>query len=81
MRAMSIVVYHLSLDGQPGCAKFTDLELTAALAEAERLRKLGYTHVSISSEMSNCVTKPGVDSIVDGRTPDGHEYGWKKRRD
>jgi hypothetical protein len=28
MRAMSIVVYHLSLDGQPGCAKFTDLELT-----------------------------------------------------
>jgi hypothetical protein len=78
---MSIVVYYLDLaDGQPRAQRYTDLQLTGALAEAERLRRMGHTHVSISSDMSNCVTKPGVDSVIDGKTPDGHVYGWKKRR-
>jgi hypothetical protein len=26
------------------------------------------------------VGKFGVDEIVDGMTPDGHEYSWVKRR-
>jgi hypothetical protein len=31
-------------------------------------------------EHSDNVTKPGVDGIVDGKTPDGEEYTWRKRR-
>jgi hypothetical protein len=24
------------------------------------------------------VGKPGVDAVVDGKTPDGHDYEWSK---
>lgn len=51
-----------------------------ALKKVEALRRSGMRHVNISSENSDQVGKPGVDSIVDGKTPSGHDYTWKKRR-
>ena len=34
--------------------------------------------VTMSSQNRNSVGKPGVDSIVDGKTPDGFAYEWSK---
>lgn len=42
-------------------------------------KKLGVT-VEISTPSYQIVGKFGVDEIKDGVTPDGHEYGWTKRR-
>jgi hypothetical protein len=81
---MSIVVYWLHDSATIGTVtehkEFTELQLTDALAFCQRLRNGGARHVCLSSENPNSVGKPGVDSVQDGRTPDGHEYGWKKRR-
>ena len=55
-------------------------DLGEALKIAENMRREGKQHVCISSENSDCVTKPGVDSVEGGKTPDGHDYTWKKRR-
>ena len=42
-------------------------------------KKLGVT-VEISTPDYQIVGKFGADEIKDGMTPDGHEYGWTKRR-
>lgn len=34
--------------------------------------------VTMASQNSMSVGKPGVDSIVNGKTPDGHDYTWSK---
>jgi hypothetical protein len=34
--------------------------------------------VTMVSEDPNHVGKPGVDSVVDGKTPDGVAYTWNK---
>ena len=34
--------------------------------------------VTMCSQNRNSVGKPGVDSIVDGKTPDGFVYEWSK---
>jgi hypothetical protein len=82
---MSIIVFWI----EPGpsktrlnaqATKFGDLELGTALAYAACLRKEGFQHVTISSQHEDCVTLPGVDSVEDGKTPDGQDYTWKKRR-
>jgi len=54
--------------------------LSEAIKECEVLRKDGMTFVTMVSENPNSVGKPGVDSIVDGKCPDGVDYTWKKRR-
>lgn len=84
---MSIVVYwldpqidHLRLEDRARARSFKAEELLAALKFCEDLRGAGISHVSLSSENPNSVGKPGVDSIVDGKTPDGQEYTWMKRR-
>ena len=82
---MSIIVYYMSPDpgGQdlfPMAECFGDTELSQVLPRVEALRKMGKTHVCISSELSGSVGKPGVSSVEDGKTPDGHTYDWKKRR-
>jgi hypothetical protein len=64
----------------PRCKGFPSDEMGAALKWMENLRKDGMRHVTMSSENPNSVGKPGVDSIVDGKTPDGHAYTWMKRR-
>lgn len=76
---MSIVVYHWTEDGPSG-KRFLESEMTLALGWCETLRKQGVKHVSLSSEPSNIVGKPGVTAVVDGKTPDGQVYDWKKRR-
>lgn len=42
-------------------------------------KKLGVT-VEISTPNYQIVGKFGADEIKNGLTPDGHEYGWTKRR-
>jgi hypothetical protein len=54
--------------------------MTDALAECESLRKHGRRFVTMVSEDLGNIGKPGVDSVVNGRTPDGVEYSWTKRR-
>lgn len=83
---MSYVVYWLQRESQespqlvPRCRVFGALELTGALQFCELLRGNDALHVSLSSEDPNSVGKLGVDSVKDGKTPDGHDYTWKKRR-
>lgn len=83
---MSYVVYWLDCgdDGyapEPvvGHEEFTDLQMTEALAFMQRLRNAGMRHVTFSAENPNSVGKAGVDSVVDGKTPDGHDYEWSKQ--
>lgn len=54
--------------------------LLDALAQAKFLRECGNRFVTIVSENPDVVGKPGVDSVVDGKLPDGSDYTWKKRR-
>lgn len=84
---MSYVVYWLEevpdLSGMVWAARhkvFTANEMGKALNWVGNLRKDGMRHVSMSSENPDSVGKQGVDSVVDGKTPDGVEYTWMKRR-
>lgn len=57
-------------------------EETAALVQALQITKdkrdAGHRFVTMVSENIQHVGKPGVDTIVDGKTPDGHDYDWSK---
>ena len=60
-------------------------QLSAALAHCEHLRGLRVneparliSHVTMVSEMPDAVGRPGVDSVYDGKTPDGLPYEWSK---
>ena len=53
---------------------FENLDLAMAHA------KLLNVFVTIIGGKYDIVGKFGVDEIVDGKTPDGVEYGWVKRR-
>ena len=86
---MSIVVYYLRVSASPSqahdliftpcCENFFGTEMIMALARIGELRKQAdVRHVVMSSEPVEMVGKLGVDSIVDGRTPDGHVYDWSK---
>lgn len=77
---MSIVIYFLNDAGMPEAEHFRSEQLMPALAFCEQKRKSGARHVSLSSELSDSVGKPGVTAVVDGKTPDGVDYDWKKRR-
>lgn len=78
---MAIVVYWIDpgLGLIPHCEQFDSGKMTEALAFTNDLRKRGMRHVDISSEMEDCVSKPGVDAVVDGKTPDGVDYEWTKK--
>lgn len=54
--------------------------LIEALDQAKILRECGNRFVTIASEIPECVTLPGVDSVVDGKLPNGSDYTWRKRR-
>ena len=84
---MSIVVFYLmtmtpGTDHDRSSAQFIafrDDEMGSALKQCEELRKrCDISHVTLSTELSGLVGKPGVDSVVDGRTPDGLPYDWSK---
>jgi hypothetical protein len=44
----------------------------------EARRRAGMLHVSLSTDFSHHVGKPGVAAVEDGKTPDGHAYEWSK---
>jgi hypothetical protein len=80
---VSIVVYWLepAPDGPAAdarCQTFGDDELKAALDCVEARRRAGMAHVSLSTDFSHHVGKPGVAAVEDGKTPDGHSYEWSK---
>ena len=72
------VVYWMGLDEDPYMKKYS--ELTEALRASKELRDMGRQFVTMVSEDPNCVSKAGVDSVENGKTPDGHAYDWKMRR-
>jgi hypothetical protein len=55
-------------------------DMATALKATEFCRSLGRRYVTMVSENPNSVGKPGVDSVVDGKLPDGEDYTWMKRR-
>jgi hypothetical protein len=52
--------------------------LTKALELVKEKRDAGYAFVTMVAEDPRQVGKPGVDAVVDGKTPDGHDYEWSK---
>lgn len=63
----------------PECEFFEPSQMTEALSRMAELRKdPENSFVGFVSYDSNRVGKDGVDSIVDGKTPDGHPYEWSK---
>lgn len=53
-------------------------DLVQALQITKDKRDAGYHFVTMVSENTQHVGKPGVDTIVDGKTPDGQDYDWSK---
>ena len=58
--------------------EFPSHQFLDALKAVTDLRLAGLRHVCMSSEPDGMVGKPGVDAIVDGKTPDGENYDWSK---
>lgn len=56
--------------------------LGEALAVVKELRDTAieneYTAITMVGENSDSIGKPGVDTVKDGKTPDGVEYTWNK---
>ncbi len=86
---MSIVVYWITKPSgegmfpgftEPKCKTFKATQLVEALTFCDQQRKAGCGHVTLSSENPDSVGQRGVDSVENGKTPDGQDYGWMKRR-
>ena len=72
-------VYWTEENGQ-ACSK-DFVELTDSLAFSAASRNEGKKFVTmINGENPNQVGKMGVDSVVDGKLPNGEDYPWMKRR-
>ena len=71
-------VYWTDRDGKPDAEEYDDMSL--ALQVTNSLRNDGFRFVTMVSENPNSVGKPGVDAVVDGKTPDGEAYTWMMRR-
>lgn len=59
------------------CSQNEEL-LTNALEIVKEKRNAGYSFVTMVAEDPNQVGKPGVDAVVNGKTPDGQIYEWSK---
>ena len=85
---MSIMVFWIQRNpteflpnwSEPKCKQFSDIQLSEALTFCNAQRNAGHQHVVISSENSDSIGKLGVDSVENGKTPDGEDYTWMKRR-
>jgi hypothetical protein len=75
-------IYWLDSDTDFPCVH-RESDLVLALQFMEKLRKKPqfYGSIAMCSENMDSVGKSGVDSVKDGKTPDGVEYSWVKRRD
>ena len=71
-------VYWTDPWGEAGSSDYEDL--AQALSYSAQLREDGNTFVTMVSENPNSVGKPGVDSVIDGKLPNGDVYEWKMRR-
>ena len=56
------------------------VNMTVALSYAEVSRKAHCRFVTMVCENPNQVGQMGVDSVENGKLPDGSDYTWKKRR-
>ena len=76
------MVYWTSPTGDGATSSWFD-SMTEALAFMQFLRRDSSENkfISMASESADNVGKMGVDSVVDGKCPDGVEYSWVKRRD
>lgn len=55
--------------------------MTVAMAVVEKRRKRwDCKHVTLSSENPDQIGKMGVQSVENGKLPDGSDYTWKMRR-
>lgn len=78
---MSIAVFYINPISQtPMVNLFDHGELQAALERANQLRRLKMLHICISTENPDNASLSGVSSVEGGKTPDGHDYDWVKRR-
>jgi len=66
-------VYWLDVTGRPCCEQFGAADLTKALQTAAQLRREGCVHVTLSSQVADCTSLPGVSDPP-------ADYDWKKRR-
>ena len=69
-------IYWTAAHDEP-CAQSEEL-LSQALALVKEKRDAGFSFVTMVAEDPNHVGKPGVDAVVDGKTPDGQVYDWSK---
>jgi hypothetical protein len=63
----------------PNSQSFGTNQMGDAMRFMESKRKEGAMFVTFCSENPDCVTRPGVDSVVNGKTPDGQVYDWSKK--
>jgi hypothetical protein len=75
-------MYKVYFTNQHGEATSYDEDsLAEALLLTEGLRRNNEnSFIVMTSENPNCVGRQGVDSVVNGKLPDGSDYEWKKRR-
>ena len=81
MDKSTFTVYWMYKGITPNALQFSDMG--AAMTYMETLRRASaggtpYSAITMCSEMSNHIGKVGVDSVIDGKTPDGIEYDWNK---
>ncbi len=79
MEPTQYIIYWMN-PNQPECEETTDLGY--ALKRMEELRNCtGYRGVTLAAENPDRVGVDGADHVKDGKTPDGEDYTWVKRRD
>lgn len=71
-------VYWTAEDGQARSEDY--VEMIEALTRVNHMRTVDMAYVAMVSENPNQVGKMGVDSVEDGKLPNGEDYTWKKRR-
>jgi len=71
-------VYWTASDGQACSQDYA--EMVDALTQANHLRNIGRAYVAMVGDNPNQVGRMGVDSVEDGKLPNGDDYVWAKRR-
>lgn len=82
MQKTSYIIYWTAENEPQSVIRY---ELSEALKITEELRGFRrdgapITHITMASENVDMVGEQGVDSIVNGLTPSGFKYEWKKDR-
>lgn len=80
MQQVTYLIYYTE-DGECKSVPETDIGKALKICEALRARRRdgeNISHITMVSENDNLVGQQGVDTIVDGKTPDGVIYDWSK---